>query len=55
MKKENKDQQLFTDKLKKGLDLSFKKLVKTKQQTDGVLLFSENGKIIKVKAKDIKL
>ena len=41
--------------LEKGLDLSFKKLVKSKQQTDGILLFSENDKIIRVKARDIKI
>ncbi|WP_299287172.1 hypothetical protein [uncultured Mucilaginibacter sp.] len=41
-------------KIEKGLDLTFKKLLKSKRQTDGVFVFSENGKIIKVKARDIK-
>jgi hypothetical protein len=41
------------NKIKKGLDLTFKKLLKSKRQTDGYLVFSEKGKIIKVKARDI--
>ena len=45
----------FTSLLEKGLRLSFKKLVKAKQQSNSVLYFSENGKIIKIKAKDIKV
>ena len=48
-----KNEELF-EKIKKGLDLTFKKLLKAKRQTDGVFVFSENGKIIKVKARDIK-
>ena len=46
--------QKLKEKILKGLDLTFKKLVKTKRQTDGVFVFSENGKIIKVKARDMK-
>lgn len=42
-------------KILKGLDLTFSKLVKAKQQSDGYLAFSKDGKIIKVKASDIKL
>ncbi|MEX8548741.1 MAG: hypothetical protein V5804_14185 [Mucilaginibacter sp.] len=48
-----KDQELLK-KIEKGLDLTFKKLLKAKRQTDGVFVFSENGKIIKVKARDMK-
>ncbi len=55
MKKKDKQKDNFTSRLEKGLRLSFKRLVKSKQQTNGVLIFSENGKIIKVKAKDIKV
>ncbi len=43
---------LFKRKLKKGLDLSFKKLLETKKKNDGVLVFSRNGKIVKIKARD---
>lgn len=41
-------------KIEKGLDLTFKKLVKAKRQTGGTFVFSENGVIKKVKAKDVE-
>ncbi len=41
------------DQIKKGLDLTFKKLLKAKRQTNGVFVLSENGKIKKIKASDI--
>lgn len=41
-------------KIEKGLDLTFKKLVKSKRQTDGTFVFSEDGKIKKIKATDMK-
>ena len=43
----------LTEKIKKGLDLTFKKLLKSKRQIDGYFVFSENGQIKKVKARDI--
>ena len=43
----------FLSKIKFGLDVSFKKLVAQKQQTNGELIFSENGKIVTVKARDM--
>ncbi|WP_158526268.1 hypothetical protein [Pedobacter paludis] len=43
------------EKIRNGLNLAFKKMVNYKSKNDGYLVFSENGKIIKVKAKDIKL
>ena len=55
MKDKQSAKQDFTTQLEKGLRLSFKKLVKSKQQNNAVLFFSENGKIIKVKAKDLKV
>ncbi len=48
-----KDQQLL-EKIKEGLDLTFKKLLKYKRQTGGVFVFSENGIIKKVRAEDIE-
>jgi hypothetical protein len=45
----------FSQKIKMGLDLSFRKLVLSTRQSDGYLLFSIDGKVIKVKAKDIPL
>lgn len=45
----------FSEKIKLGLELSFRKLVLSTRQSDGYLLFSVDGKVIKVKAKDIPL
>ena len=42
-------------KITEGLKLSFKKLVQVKKLTNGSLVFSENGKIVEIKAKDIKI
>lgn len=42
------------DKIRKGLDLAFKKLVEYKKKNDGIFVFSHQGKIVKIKAKDIK-
>lgn len=42
------------EKIKVGLELSFKNLVKHKRQTGGTFVFSENGVIKKVKAEDIE-
>lgn len=43
----------LSDKISEGLNLAFDKLVKEKAQTNGELIFSENGKIVRVKAKDL--
>lgn len=43
----------FKEKIKKGLELSFKKLIQSKRLTNGMFIFSENGKIVKIKATDI--
>lgn len=47
--------QLLHRKISEGMELTFKKLIAYKAKNDGVLVFSDQGKIIKVKAKDIKL
>jgi hypothetical protein len=47
--------QLLHKKISDGLELTFKKLVAYKAKNDGILVFSDQGKIVKVKAKDIKL
>jgi len=52
---ENKNNVELRDKIRLGLNLAFKKLVAYKAKNDGVLVFSDQGKIIKVKARDIKL
>jgi hypothetical protein len=43
-----------TEKLLKGLALSHLRLVEEAKKNDDYLVFSENGKIVKVKARDIK-
>lgn len=48
--RENSD---IKERIKKGLDLTFEKLLKAKQQTNGILVFSENGMIKKVRASDL--
>jgi len=45
----------ITEKIIKGLEFSFYKLVKEKQKNNEYLIFSYDGKIVKVKASDIKL
>ncbi|WP_168202369.1 hypothetical protein [Pedobacter sp. KBS0701] len=52
---ENKDNVELREKIRLGLSLAFKKLVTYKAKNDGVLVFSNQGKIVKVRAKDIKL
>ena len=37
-----------------GIELAFKKLVETKSREDGDLVFSKDGKIIKVKARELQ-
>ena len=53
---ENKEWTLdkLHEKIKLGLDLAFKKLVAEKKKNNQVFVFSENGKIVKVKAVDYK-
>lgn len=44
----------LVQKIEKGLELTFKNLLKYKRQTGGTFVFSENGIIKKVKAEDVK-
>ncbi|MDP2385191.1 MAG: hypothetical protein Q8M29_02355 [Bacteroidota bacterium] len=43
----------LTLKIAEGLKKSFDKLVREKASVDGELIFSENGKIVRVKAKEL--
>ena len=47
------DADILTEKIFKGLQISFEKLVKEKAQNDKDLIFEENGEIVRIKAKDI--
>jgi len=40
-------------KLKIGLKLTHRNLLKEKNKNDGTLVFYENGKIVKIKARDL--
>ena len=53
MKTNNLNNAELREQIKKGLDLTFKKLLKAKRQTNGIFVFSENGRIKKIKASDI--
>jgi hypothetical protein len=43
------------EKIKKGLELAYKKMIKAKQLFDGEIAVSENGIIKRIKARDIKV
>jgi len=47
------DTDILREKILKGLEISFEKLVKEKAKNDEELVFSENGEIVRIKAKDI--
>ena len=42
------------DKILKGIELSYDRMLIVKQKEDAELVFSRNGEIIKVKARDLK-
>jgi len=43
------------EKILKGMDLAVEKLIRQKQKEDGELVFSKNGKIVIIKAKDLSV
>lgn len=45
---------VLRNKLLKGMHLSYNKLIEEKQKENGALFFSEEGKIVKVKARNLK-
>ena len=50
----NKDEvKELRDKIIKGIDLAYDRMLITKQKDDSELVFSRNGKIVKIKAKDL--
>ena len=55
MKKGEQKIQRLRELIRKGLDVSFQKLVLQKQSKNGILILSEHGKIKKVNASDIKI
>ena len=53
MKKSELDIQILREQIRKGLDLTFQKLVTQKKAQNGMLVLSENGQIKKINAADI--
>lgn len=53
MKKNEIEIQILREQIRKGLELTFQKLVTQKKAQNGVLVLSENGQIKKVSAADI--
>lgn len=41
------------EKILKGIDLAFEKLIRTKQKEDRELVFSKDGQVIRIKANDM--
>ena len=52
-KSETFNPDIIREKILKGLEISFERLVKEKAKNDEELVFSENGEIVRIKAKDI--
>jgi hypothetical protein len=48
-----KSKRAIRDKIMKGLELAYEKLLNETAERDGYLVVSENGKIVKVKAKKL--
>ena len=53
MKKE--EVEILQDKIVKGVELAYKRLLIEKQKDDSELVFSHNGKIVIVKARDLTI
>jgi hypothetical protein len=49
---ENKNKEL-RDKIVLGVKLAVTKLIERKRESDGELVYSKDGKIIKIKARDL--
>jgi hypothetical protein len=45
---------VLSEKIKKGLALSFQRLVSKTKLEDGELVIAKNGKVIRVKARDLQ-
>ena len=43
------------NKILKGIDLAVERLIRKKQKEDGELVFSQNGQVVVVKAKDLEV
>lgn len=50
----NRREIVLRNKLLKGMHLSYNRLIEEKQKENGALFFSEQGKIVKVRARSIE-
>jgi hypothetical protein len=53
MKRSEIDIQKLREQIRKGLDLTFQKLIKQKKAQNGIIVLSEEGQIKKINASDI--
>lgn len=53
MEKSEKEIAILREKIRQGLEIAFQKLLVQKKAQNGFFIFSENGEIKKVSAKDI--
>ncbi len=53
MDKEKLNTTELRSKILKGIDLAVERLILKKQKEDGELVFSQNGQVVVVKAKDL--
>jgi len=51
---DKKEIEEIREKILKGMALAYERLVEQKKKEDGELVFSENGEIVTVKARDLK-
>lgn len=49
----NREELALRNKLLIGLNISYNRLIEKKQKEDGNLIFSKNGKIVKLKARNL--
>ena len=54
LKKSKKELDELSDKFIKGMEISFERLLEKKIKEDGEFVFSENGKLVHIKARDFK-
>lgn len=45
----------INEKIKRGVKLAYRRLIEKKQREDGELIYSIDGKIVRIRARDIKL
>ena len=54
LKKSKTELDELSDKFIKGMEISFERLLEKKIKEDGEFVFSENGKLVHIKARDFK-